>query len=222
MKRSLTISAAAAMGVLLSLGILWAKPAAAASTAAKPTAAPAYPNMERATFAAGCFWCAEAAFEGLPGVASVVSGFSGGTEPDPTYEVVSSGKTGYAESVEIAFDPAKITYSKLLDVFWHNIDPTQSNGQFCDHGKQYRSAIFYRGDSQRKLAEQARNKLAASGRFKKPIETQIVAFTTFYPAEEYHQDYYKKNPEQYHAYRTGCGRDKRLQEIWGSEAPRHP
>jgi peptide-methionine (S)-S-oxide reductase len=174
----------------------------------------------QATFAAGCFWCAEAAFEGKPGVLSVVSGFSGGTEKDPTYEKVSSGKTGYAESVNVTYDPTKTTYQALLDIFWHNVDPTQKNGQFCDHGKQYRSAIFYRGDNQRVLAEKSKKQLAASGRFKSPIVTEIVAFTGFYPAEEYHQDYYKKNPEHYHAYRTGCGRDKRLKEIWGSEAPK--
>jgi peptide-methionine (S)-S-oxide reductase len=134
---------------------------------------------------------------------------------------VSSGKTGYAESVQVTYDPSRTSYSRLLDVFWHNIDPTQANGQFCDHGKQYRSVLFYHGETQRRLAEQTKEQIEASGRFAEPIVTQIVAFREFYPAEEYHQDYYKKNPEHYHAYRSGCGRDKRLQEIWGEEAPKH-
>ncbi len=200
--------AALTISMSLLLGAIVSHPVAAAT--------------EKATFAAGCFWCAETAFEGLPGVSSVISGYSGGTEKNPTYEMVSAGVTGYAESVDVTYDPAKISYSRLLDIFWHNVDPTQANGQFCDHGKQYRSAIFYRGESQRKLAEQSRKQLVDSGRFKKPIVTQLVAFKSFYPAEEYHQDYYKKNPEHYEAYRAGCGRDKRLQEIWGSAASSHP
>jgi peptide-methionine (S)-S-oxide reductase len=168
----------------------------------------------------GCFWCAETAFEGLTGVTSVVSGFSDGSEKDPTYAKVSSGKTGYAESVDVSYDPAKISYQQLLDIFWHNIDPTQSNGQFCDHGKQYRSAIFYRGDNQRVLAEKSKKQIEASGRLKKPIVTEIVAFRSFTAAEEYHQDYYKKNPVRYKFYRYNCGRDRRLEQLWG-KAPEH-
>jgi peptide-methionine (S)-S-oxide reductase len=201
----------------------------AKATAAPPTAtsrsasatsrsAPAAVN-DLATFAAGCFWCAETAFEGVPGVLSVTSGFSGGPEKNPTYEMVSSGRTGHAEAVHVVFDPKRITYSKLLQIFWHNVDPMQAEGQFCDHGHQYRSAIFWKDETQHRLAEESKRALEASKRFKRPIVTEIVRFTAFYPAEEYHQDYYKKNPEHYHAYRTGCGRDRRLQEIWGSEAP---
>ena len=177
------------------------------------------PAAERATFAGGCFWCVEAAFEGMAGVLSVTSGFSGGPEKNPTYEMVSSGTTGHAEAVQVVFDPKRISYSRLLDLFWHNIDPTQADGQFCDHGRQYRSAIFWEGETQRRLAEDSKRALEASKRLKRPIVTQIVRFTAFYPAEQYHQDYYKKNPADYGAYRLGCGRDRRLREIWGSAAP---
>ena len=172
----------------------------------------------RATFAGGCFWCMEGPFEKLDGVISVTSGYSGGPEKDPTYQQVGAGLTGHAESVEIAYDPKKISYERLLDVFWHNIDPVSANGQFCDRGKQYRSAIFYRGETQHRLALESKKRLESSGRFKRPIATQIVTFRAFYPAEEYHQDYYNKNPKHYHEYREGCGRDARLKEIWGDAA----
>ncbi len=175
----------------------------------------------RAVFAGGCFWCVEAAFEGLPGVRAVVSGYSGGAEERPTYGEVSSGRTGHAESVEITFDPATITYGELLDVFWHNIDPTQGDGQFCDHGTQYRSVIFTIGDAQRREALASKRRIEASGRLRGPIVTAIVPFTRFWPAEEYHQDYYKKNPAHYQAYRLGCGRDARLRAIWGKDAGGH-
>lgn len=178
------------------------------------------PAPERATaiFAGGCFWCEETAFEGLPGVISVTSGYTGGQAKDPTYEQVSSGVTGHAESVEVAYDASKISYERLLDVFWHNVDPLQRDAQFCDHGTQYRSAIFYRGESQRKAAEDSKRKLEEQPRFKGKIVTQIVPASTFYPAEEYHQDFYKKNPVRYHSYRQGCGRDARLKELWGDAA----
>ncbi|HEY6553358.1 MAG TPA: peptide-methionine (S)-S-oxide reductase MsrA [Vicinamibacteria bacterium] len=189
------------------------------AAAARGSSAPA--PLAKAVFAGGCFWCAETAFEGLPGVKSVVSGFAGGSELNPTYEQVSSGRTGHAESVEITFDPAVITYAKLLDVFWHNIDPTQARGQFCDHGEQYRSAIFYANDGQRRAALESRRGLEASKVLKAPIVTQIAPFTRFWPAEEYHQDYYKKNPVHYQAYRLGCGRDRRLRELWGAKAGGH-
>ena len=179
-------------------------------------AAPAPRAM--ALFAGGCFWCEETAFEGVPGVLSVTSGYTGGHEKNPTYEQVSSGTTGHAESVEVAYDPSKISYEKLLEIFWHNVDPLQANAQFCDHGTQYRSAIFYRDDAQKKAAEESKRKLEEEPRFKGKIVTQIVAATTFYPAEEYHQDFYKKNPVRYHEYRTGCGRDARLKELWGDAA----
>lgn len=180
----------------------------------------AAPAGDRATaiFAGGCFWCEETAFEGLPGVISVVSGYTGGQKKNPTYEEVSAGGTGHAESVEVTYDLAKTSYEKLLEVFWHNVDPFQKDAQFCDHGTQYRSAIFYQGESQKKAAEESRRKLEEQPRFKGKIVTQIVPASTFYPAEEYHQDFYKKNPVRYHSYREGCGRDARLKEIWGEPA----
>jgi peptide-methionine (S)-S-oxide reductase len=183
----------------------------------------AAPPGERATaiFAGGCFWCEETAFEGLPGVLAVTSGYTGGQKKNPTYEEVSSGGTGHAESVEVAFDPAKTSYEMLLEVFWHNVDPFQKDGQFCDHGTQYRSAIFYKGEAQRKAAEESKRKLEEQPRFKGKIVTQIVPASMFYPAEEYHQDFYKKNPARYYSYREGCGRDARLKEIWGEAAGGH-
>ncbi|MEW5913220.1 MAG: peptide-methionine (S)-S-oxide reductase MsrA [Thermodesulfobacteriota bacterium] len=167
-----------------------------------------------ATFAGGCFWCMEPPFDKLPGVLATISGYTGGRQKNPTYEEVSAGGTGHAESVQIAYDPSKITYAQLLQVFWRNIDPTVKDAQFCDHGNQYRTAIFYHDDEQKRLAEQSRDELLKSGRLKN-IYTQIVPATTFYPAEEYHQNYYQKNPLRYKYYRWGCGRDQRLKEIWG-------
>jgi peptide-methionine (S)-S-oxide reductase len=174
-------------------------------------------RFEKAVFAGGCFWCMEPPFDKLEGVISVTSGYSGGRKENPTYEEVSAGTTGHAEAVQIVFDPAKITYAKLLDVFWHNIDPTVQNQQFCDVGTQYRSAIFYVNDEQKRLAEESKRVLEKSGRFKGPIYTEIVPASRFYPAEEYHQKYYKKNPVRYHFYRYNCGRDQRLKEIWGTD-----
>jgi peptide-methionine (S)-S-oxide reductase len=168
-----------------------------------------------ATFAGGCFWCMETAFEGMPGVISVTSGFSGGNEKNPTYEQVSAGLTGHMESVQVAYDPKRTTYRKLLEIYWHNIDPTQGDGQFCDHGKQYRSAIFYRSGEEHRLGLESEKIAKAEIRVKKPFVTQILPFKAFYPAEDYHQDYYKKNPANYHAYREGCGRDRRLLDLWG-------
>ncbi len=196
----------------LSLGlVLWL--AASVLTLASPPA-----QRATAIFAGGCFWCEETAFEGLPGVFSVVSGYTGGQKKNPTYEEVSAGSTGHAESVEVTYDPSLITYEKLLEVFWHNVDPTQSNGQFCDHGTQYRSAIFYKDEAQRKAAEESKRRVEEIPRFKGKIVTQIVAASTFYPAEEYHQDFYKKSPVRYQSYRKGCGRDARLKELWGDAA----
>jgi len=177
------------------------------------------PNRDTAIFAGGCFWCEETAFEGVPGVISVTSGFTGGQTKNPTYEMVSAGSTGHAESVEVLFDPSRISYEKLLEIFWHNVDPTQANGQFCDHGTQYRSAIFYRDEAQKRAAEASKAKVEQDPRFAgKKIVTQVVAASVFYPAEEYHQQFYKKNPVRYHEYRMGCGRDARLKEIWGKDA----
>jgi len=177
---------------------------------------------EKAIFAGGCFWCEESAFEDLPGVVSAVSGYTGGRTPDPTYEQVSTGTTGHAESAEITFDPAKISYEQLLEVYWHNIDPTQSDGQFCDHGSQYRSAIFYRNDAQKRAAEASKAKLEQDPRFRGKIATQIVPASRFYPAEEHHQNYCKVNPLRYKMYAAGCGRAARLKAIWGDEAGSHP
>lgn len=171
-------------------------------------------KLAKATFAGGCFWCMEPPFDKLEGVISTTSGYAGGTEKNPTYEEVSAGETGHAESVQVLYNPEKITYEKLLQVFWRNIDPTAVNRQFVDVGAQYRSAIFYRDEDQRRLAEASKAELAASGRFDKPLVTEIVPITKFYPAEDYHQDYYKKNPLRYKFYRYGSGRDQFLKKVW--------
>ena len=171
--------------------------------------------QQKAIFAAGCFWCTEEAFEKVPGVVSAVSGYTGGTVKNPSYEQVSSGRTGHAEAVEVTFDAAKVTYEQLLDVFWVNHDPTVSNRQFCDSGSQYRPAIFYLNDEQKRLAEASKAKWEKMRPFKQPILTEITKAGPFYPAEDYHQDYYKKNPLQYRFYVTGCGRYQRLDSLWG-------
>jgi len=183
-------------------------------------AAPAAEHHESATatFAGGCFWCLQPPFEQLPGVISTTVGYTGGHTKNPTYEEVSAGGTGHAESVQIVYDPTQISYDKLLDVFWHNVDPLTPNAQFCDHGNQYRSAIFYHDDTQRQLATASKQRLEASKRFDKPIVTEIVAATEFYPAEEYHQKYHDKNPVRYKYYRWNCGRDQRLKAVWGRDA----
>ena len=172
-------------------------------------------KTEKAIFAAGCFWCTEEAFEHVPGVISAVSGYTGGTVKGPSYEQVSSGRTGHAEAVEVTFDPAKVSYDKLLDVFWVNHDPTVTNRQFCDSGTQYRPGIFYLDDEQKRLAEASKVKWEKMKPFKQPFLTEITAAGPFYPAEDYHQDYYKKNPLQYKFYVTGCGRYARLDSLWG-------
>jgi peptide-methionine (S)-S-oxide reductase len=177
------------------------------------------PTLAKATFAGGCFWCMEPPFEALEGVVSVTGGYTGGTKANPTYEEVSAGGTGHAESVEIVYAPAKVSYEKLLDVFWHNIDPTTPDRQFCDHGRQYRTAIFYHDEMQKRLAEKSKQSLEESKTLPGPIVTEIVPAGTFYPAEEYHQDYAKKNPIRYRYYRYACGRDARLRELWGEAAP---
>ena len=170
-----------------------------------------------ATFAGGCFWCMESPFDKLDGVISVTVGYTGGSKANPTYEQVSAGSTGHAESVQLKYDPGKVGYAKLLEVFWRNIDPVTPNAQFCDHGNQYRSAIFYQDEEQKRLAEASKAELAKSGRFKQPIVTEIVPASTFWPAEDYHQHYYLKNPLRYKFYRTSCGRDRRLEELWGRQ-----
>ena len=175
-------------------------------------------NAAVAVFAGGCFWCMEGPFDVLDGVVSTTSGYIGGTKKAPTYQEVSSGRTGHTEAVQIVYDPTKVTYEKLLDVFWHNIDPTVKNRQFCDSGSQYRSGIFYLDDAQKKAAEASKTALDKTKPFREPIVTEITAATTFYPAEDYHQDYYLKNPVRYRFYRQGCGRDARLKELWGDKA----
>jgi peptide-methionine (S)-S-oxide reductase len=196
----------------------WAWLGRGSSVAEKPAAGGAH--LAKATFAGGCFWCMEPPFDRLAGVVSTTSGYTGGDKVDPSYEVVSAGGTGHAESVEVLYDPAKVSYERLLDVFWHNVDPTVRDRQFCDTGHQYRTAIFYHDDTQKRLAEQSKAALEKSKPFKEPIVTEIVPAGRFYPAEEYHQDYYKKNPVRYRFYRYNCGRDRRLEQLWG-QAPAH-
>lgn len=179
---------------------------------------PAAAATEKATFAGGCFWCMEAPFDSLEGVLSVTSGYTGGTTKNPTYEQVSAGVTGHAEAVQVVYDPRKIRYERLLDIFWRNIDPTVKDRQFCDHGSQYRSGIFYHSEEQRRSAVRSKELLEKNKTFREPIVTEITAAGPFYAAEEYHQHYYKKNPLRYKYYRTSCGRDKRLKELWGGAA----
>jgi peptide-methionine (S)-S-oxide reductase len=171
-----------------------------------------------ATFAGGCFWCMEPPYDKLPGVISTTSGYIGGKTENPTYRDVVRGGTGHAEAVQVVYDPAKISYEKLLEVFWRNIDPHDAGGQFCDRGDSYRTGIFVHDAAQRKAAEASKAALAASGKLKRPIVTEIVDAARFYPAEDYHQDYYVKNPVRYKFYRQNCGRDARLRQIWGEEA----
>ena len=195
--------------VLLLVGIVCVLLAAGTAPAA---------DLERAVFAGGCFWCMEEPFDQLPGVVSVTAGYTGGHTKNPTYKEVSAGGTGHAEAVQIVYDPSRISYSSLLAVFWRNIDPTVSDRQFCDVGHQYRAEIFYRGEEQRTSAQRSKAALEKNRPFREPIVTGITAASEFYPAEEYHQHYYKKNPLRYSYYRSGCGRDKRLNELWGSAA----
>ncbi len=173
-------------------------------------------RLETATFAGGCFWCMEEALDKVDGVISTTSGYTGGQAVNPAYEEVSAGGTGHTESVEIVYDPGKVTYTALLETFWHNIDPTTPNRQFCDQGTQYRSAIFYHGENQKRLAEESKQKLEQSKPFKGSIVTEIVPASAFYPAEEYHQNFYQKNPIRYKFYKYKCGRAQRLQELWGN------
>jgi peptide-methionine (S)-S-oxide reductase len=174
-----------------------------------------------ATFAGGCFWCMQPPFDRLAGVESTTVGYTGGHTKNPTYEEVSAGVTGHTESIQVTYDPKKITYAQLLDVFWHNVDPLTPNAQFCDHGAQYRTAIFFHNEEQKRVAEQSKKDLDTSGRFQQPIVTEIVPASEFYAAEEYHQAYYRKNSVRYKYYRYRCGRDQRLEEVWGSESPAH-
>jgi peptide-methionine (S)-S-oxide reductase len=184
------------------------------TTQAEETPKPPTPGLEKATFAGGCFWCMEHAFEELDGVVSTTSGYTGGRTENPTYREVSAGGTGHAEAVEVLYNPKKTSYEKLLEVFWRNIDPTAADHQFCDYGNQYRSEIFYHNEEQKQLAERSKAALERSKPFKEPIVTKITSASVFYRAEEYHQDFYKKNPIRYKFYRYNCGRDQRLGELW--------
>ena len=178
------------------------KPAAKAGTA-------------KATFAGGCFWCMEEVYDKVPGIIATVSGFMGGQVKNPTYEQVTTGRTGHAEVVQVEYDPAQVSYARLLEVFWRNVDPTQKDGQFCDHGPHYRTAVFFHDDEQRKLAEASKAALQKNKPFKGEIVTEITRAAEFYPAEGYHQDFHLKNPTRYKFYKTGCGREARLQQLWG-------
>jgi peptide-methionine (S)-S-oxide reductase len=176
------------------------------------------PGQEAATFAGGCFWCMVAPFAELPGVVSVTSGYSGGTVENPSYEQVSSGRTGHAESVQVVFDPQQVSYDKLLSIFWHSIDPTDAAGQFCDIGSQYRTAVFFHGDQQKEQAKASRDALEKGGTLGAPVVTEITAYTAFYPAEDYHQDFYRKQELRYQGYRAACGRDAALRRLHGKDA----
>jgi peptide-methionine (S)-S-oxide reductase len=173
-------------------------------------------QQTKATFAGGCFWCMEEAFEEVEGVASVVSGYTGGQVEKPTYEQVSAGGTDHTESIEVTFDPTRVTYQQLLEVFWQNVDPTTPNAQFCDHGNQYRTAIFYHDENQRQLIDESKQRIERAKTFPEPIVTEISPASAFYPAEEYHQDFYTKNPIRYKYYKWNCGRAKRLEQLWGN------
>ena len=210
MKRS-TSSVVLVLSLALA-SVAWSAPATKSSP--RPNAA----HSEVAVFAMGCFWCGETQFEQQPGVLSVISGFAGGREDHPTYEQVSAGETGHYESVQVTFDPTRTNYAKMLDLFWHGIDPTQGDGQFCDRGKQYRSVVFVADERQRNLAEVTKHAIEAAGVLHAPIVTQILPATRFWPAEDYHQDFWRKDPLRYRSYRLGCGRDRRLAELWGDKA----
>ena len=198
------------IAALCSLGFV----ASASAVAAETSAVKAGPTAT-ALFAGGCFWCIEADFEKLPGVIGAESGYTAGKKPNPTYAQVSAGGTGHTEAIRVTYDPARVSYAQLVDFFWRHIDPTVKDKQFCDTGNQYRSGIYWQNATERMVAEGSRDALLSSGQFKE-IHTEIIAATTFYPAEEYHQDYYRKNPIRYAYYRNGCGRDARVRQLWGT------
>jgi peptide-methionine (S)-S-oxide reductase len=205
----LRVDAAIGLALTLLLGVARADD----MTGVKPEQNPKYAV---ATFAGGCFWCMQPPFDHTKGVIKTIAGYTGGATVNPTYEQVSEGGTGHAESVDVIFDPAVVSYKELLQIFWHNVDPLVKDRQFCDSGHQYRTAIFYHGDEQKRLAEESKKEVEA--KFKVPVQTEIVAASAFYPAEDYHQEYYKKNPLRYKFYRWNCGRDQRLKQLWGAEA----
>jgi peptide-methionine (S)-S-oxide reductase len=200
----------------ISLAVLMASVLAAMCLVILPPERLGAAPAARATFAGGCFWCMEPAFDKVEGVLSTTVGYTGGHKENPTYEEVSSGVTGHAEAVEVLYDPGKVSYEQLLEVFWRNVDPTVKDRQFCDVGSQYRTAIFYHDEEQRSSAQESMERLRHSGRFPQ-IFTELVPASTFWPAEDYHQDYYRKNPLRYNLYRRGCGRDQRIRELWGGK-----
>jgi len=211
-RTALAAVAAALLAVAGLVSVLLNVPARAASAYA-----PEQPGLSVATFAGGCFWCVEAAYEKIPGVVEVVSGYTGGTEPNPTYKQVSSGSTGHTEAVQVYYDPQQISYAGLLQALWRMMDPTDVEGQFVDRGRQYRPGIFYHDESQRRQAEAAKAALAQSGRYADPVRIEITPFTVFYDAEDYHQDYYRKNPIRYRVYTFNSGRYQFIDEVWGDE-----
>jgi methionine-S-sulfoxide reductase len=207
MKRTILFAGALALG----LGTQAASAADERTKLAEPPAA----GLAVATFAGGCFWCMEPPFDKLDGVVSTTSGYTGGMVVGPSYKEVSGGRTDHTEALRVVYDPAKVTYAKLLEVFWRNVDPVDGSGQFCDRGHEYRPAVFAHDEEQKRLTEESKAKLAASGRFKEPIAVAVEGAKDFYVAEDYHQDYYQKNALKYQYYRWGCGRDARLKEVWG-------
>jgi peptide-methionine (S)-S-oxide reductase len=206
-----------ASSMLILGGLLAACEPTAAQAPQPQVSATTVENPGVAIFAGGCFWCTESDFDKVPGVIETTSGYIGGHVDNPTYEQVSAGSSGHIEAVRVRFDPSKTSYAKLLEAFWPTIDPVTANAQFCDRGSQYRSAIFYSNAEEQQLAEASKNALEKSGRLPAPVVTEILAASTFYPAEDYHQDYYQRNPLRYNYYRNGCGRDQRLQQLWGKK-----
>lgn len=205
---------------ILSFALTFAAPACAANQTNDQAVMTRNPNAEAvatAIFAGGCFWCMEKPFDELPGVISTTSGYTGGTVADPSYEQVSNGGTGHVEAVQVSYDPSQVSYAKLLEVFWQNVDPVDDRGQFCDKGSQYRSAIFYQTEQQAAAAKDSKQTLATSEKFNQDIATEVRPASEFYAAEDYHQNYYKTHPVRYKVYRFACGRDQRLEEIWGAE-----
>lgn len=214
MKLSLTVVSIACVLALLAFGLRGQNPPKNQPAQAQAPANGA--KLAKATFAGGCFWCMEPPYDKLPGVVSTTSGYTGGQLKNPSYEQVSSGGTGHAEAVQIVYDPSKVSYAKLLEVFWHNIDPVVANRQFCDVGEQYRTAIFFHDAEQKRLAEKTRAEVEKE--LGQKVLTEIVPAGAYYPAEEYHQNYYEKNPIRYKFYRNSCGRDRRLEQLWGEKA----
>ncbi len=200
------------LSIFVILGIIFGGMGAVIST---PPLQAQEGDRGKAIFAGGCFWCMEEVFEQVDGVIAVTSGYIGGTVEKPTYEQVSAGGTGHAEAVEVIYDSSKVTYVQLLEVFWKNIDPTVPNAQFCDHGNQYRSAIFYMNEDQKRLAQESKDRISETKSFAGPIHTELTQAETFYIAEDYHQDFYKKNPFRYKFYKWNCGRAQRLEQLWG-------